>query len=73
MRLSSEEFSDIVKRNRNADLIPKGTEFKVYDCNNNNKYLCTLAVQRTIITYIDVLEMPQDLLVGNYLFVEEIE
>ena len=68
MRLNSEEFSKLVKGNIKADKIPKGTEFKVYD--SNNKYMCTLAVQRTTITYLDVVKIPQDIFVGNYTFVE---
>ena len=44
MRLNSEEFSELVKKNSKADKIAKGTEFKVYD--KNDKYLCTLAVDR---------------------------
>ncbi len=71
MRLNSEEFSELVKKNSKADKIAKGTEFKV--CDKNDKYLCTLAVQRTTITYLDVVEMPNDILVGEYTFVEVVD
>lgn len=71
MRLNSEEFSELVKKNSKADKIAKGTEFKVYD--NKQKYLCTIAVQRTTITYLDIAEMPTDILVGEYTFIEVVD
>lgn len=71
MKLNSEEFSELVKKNAKADKIAKGTEFKVYD--KNNKYLCTLAVQRTTITYLEIIELPTSIFVGDYKFVEVVD
>lgn len=69
MKLDSKNFTETVKKNSKADLIPKGTEFKVYDM--KEKYICTIVVHKTTITYLDVVkDIPNDLLIDGYNFVE---
>lgn len=71
MVLTSEEFVDLVKNNAKADKIPKGTEFRVYD--KKEQYLCTLAVQRTSITYLEIVSLPTDILTNDYTFIEVVD
>lgn len=68
MKFTSQEFVENVQNNAKADLIPKGTEFKVY--NKNNTYICTLVVHKTIITYLEIVStLPNDMLIDGYTFV----
>ena len=66
--MKSSEFCEKIRNNADADLIKKGTEFNVYD--SNKKLLGTVAVQRTQIVYVNMTEIPTDLLFGNYTFEE---
>ncbi len=66
--MTSKELLEKMQKNSKADLIPKGAEFEVY--NADNKKLGIIAVQRTTIVYLDMKEIPQDLLIGNYIFKE---
>ncbi len=68
--MKSSEFYNKLMNNAEANLIAKGTEFHVYD--NEKNLLGTVAVQRTTIVYLDMNNIPSDLLFGNYIF-EEIE
>lgn len=69
MQLTSQEFVEKVQNNAKADLIPKGTEFKVY--NKNNTYICTLVVHKTTITYLEIVStLPSDMLIDGYTFIE---
>ncbi len=69
--MTSQELSMKMSNNANAQLIPKGTEFKVYD--SKGEILGTVAIQRTTIVYLDMKIIPQDLLIGDYTFEEIIE
>lgn len=68
--MSSREFIELVQANAKADKIPKGTEFKVYD--KYEVYICTVGVIRTTISYYDIAgALPQDLLIGEYTFIQQ--
>ena len=67
--MSSAKFVELVRNNAKADKIPKGTEFKVYD--KFEVYQCTVGVIRTTISYYDIVNLPEDLLVGEYTFIQQ--
>lgn len=66
--MKSSEFYNKLMNNAEANLIEKGTEFYVYDSSDN--LLGTVAVQRTTIVYLDMNNIPSDLLFGDYRFEE---
>jgi len=68
MEFNSNEFTNTLKKNFKANLIPKGTEFEVTNAKGN--YIGIVAVQRTTIVYLSMPKVPDDLLVGDYHFKE---
>lgn len=66
--MKSSEFCEKLRNNADANLIRKGTEFNVY--NSNKELLGIVAVQRTMIVYVDMINIPNDLLFGDYTFEE---
>lgn len=69
--MKSLEFAEVLADNEKADIIKKGTEFNVY--NEKNEFIGVVAVQRTTLVYLDMQQIPVDLLIGNYTFKEIVE
>lgn len=65
--MSSTGFVTLVRMNTNNEVIAKNTVFNVYDKDNN--HICDVKVNRTNVIYLD--KHPSDLLVGDYIFIQE--
>lgn len=59
--------STFIEKVRNKEII-NGTKFMVY--NQERDKIGTIGVIDTTITYLDMPEIPNDILIGNYIFEE---